>query len=58
MTEVLIPTANLLANNLVNNVYMNLCIGFKKKNQNKLKPYYPSKPPPDLLFFFTFLFIV
>lgn len=29
--EVLIPTANLLHSNLVDNFYMDLCIGLKKK---------------------------
>lgn len=30
LIEVLMPTANLLDSNIVNNFYMNLCIGFLK----------------------------
>lgn len=42
--EVLMPTANLMDIYLVNNFYMNLCIGFWK--QNKLKPYFQTKHIP------------
>lgn len=47
------PTANLLDNNKVDNFYMESL--YRLFKNNKLRPYYPNRPPPYLLYFFHLL---
>lgn len=47
------PTANLLDNNTEDNFYMESL--YRLLKNNKLRLYYPNRPPPYLLCFFHLL---